>query len=619
MPTREKENPGRLYLIAICVLLHIAMVGSLCAADFVVSTTGDDNNPGTKEKPFSTIEKARDVVRREIAHGLKSNITVFLRGGKYQLEKPFVLGLEDSGNEQFSITYAAYPTETPVISGGRKITGWEKGQNNIWTTYIPEVKNGKWWFRQLFADGNRLTRARFPNNDANLLRLKTVSEDIREFELDQPIPAGNLAGSDAEMVVMQSWSIARSPVVSSKNNTVQTATSMGWVGKAKFLRLVNAVPGKPAYLEHALAFLDLPGEWYLQRKTGTLYYKSADGENPNQMNFTAPKLKQLLVIEGGKDKPVRNVHFRGIDFAYAGWQMPSMGYSGIQACHHGTKYIEEPTYAVPLTIYLGYAHDCSFRLCTLKHIGASGLGLAAGCQRNKIIGCEFYDIGANGVMTSWRAKEDRLPRRWFENDWKDPNDAPRDNEISNCFVHDCGTVLFGAHGIFDAFAQNTKISHNLLTDLPYSAISIGFVWNTIEPSSQKGARVEYNHIYNVQTKLADGGGIYTLGYQPGAVIVGNLIHDMKRSPYAYGAANNGIFFDESSKGFHLERNIIYNIPAVKGNIIKFNQVSFGKSFKEYHTWKDNYFGVKPTDLNFPWHYAAQAGLEPAYRDKLIKI
>ncbi|MHC4195732.1 MAG: hypothetical protein ACYSQZ_07290, partial [Planctomycetota bacterium] len=183
MPTREKENPGRLYLIAICVLLHIAMVGSLCAADFVVSTTGDDNNPGTKEKPFSTIEKARDVVRREIAHGLKSNITVFLRGGKYQLEKPFVLGLEDSGNEQFSITYAAYPTETPVISGGRKITGWEKGQNNIWTTYIPEVKNGKWWFRQLFADGNRLTRARFPNNDANLLRLKTVSEDIREFEL----------------------------------------------------------------------------------------------------------------------------------------------------------------------------------------------------------------------------------------------------------------------------------------------------------------------------------------------------------------------------------------------------------------------------------------------------
>jgi hypothetical protein len=102
------------------------------------------------------------------------------------------------------------------------------------------------------------------------------------------------------------------------------------------------------------------------------------------------------------------------------------------------------------------------------------------------------------------------------------------------------------------------------------------------------------------TLLADGGAIYTLGYQPGTVLRGNLLHDVHRSPYAHGGApNNGIFFDQGSKGYLIEGNIIYN---TSGDPIRFNQCK-----REDHTWKDNSFGIAPGAPDFPQKAAAEAG------------
>jgi len=83
--------------------------------------------------------------------------------------------------------------------------------------------------------------------------------------------------------------------------------------------------------------------------------------------------------------------------------------------------------------------------------------------------------------------------------------------------------------------------------------------------------------------LADGGCIYTLGYQPGTVLRANLLHDVHRSAYTHGGApNNGIFVDEGSKGFLFERNVIYN---THGRPVRFNQCR-----REWHTWKENRLG-----------------------------
>jgi hypothetical protein len=174
--------------------------------------------------------------------------------------------------------------------------------------------------------------------------------------------------------------------------------------------------------------------------------------------------------------------------------------------------------------------------------------------------------------------------------------------VRNNYIHACGLDYHGGVGIWVGMAEGTTVAHNLLHDLPYTGISVGWRWDA-KPTSCKQHRIEFNHIYDVMKMLADGGGIYTLGFQPGTVLRGNLIHDVRRSPFATGAANNGMFIDEGSKGFRIEGNTIYN---TSGEAVRFNQ-----SDRSWHLWGENNFGRKTTTL------AATAGLETPYRTALL--
>lgn len=581
------------------VIWFCALTAQETEADFYIAPNGNDLHPGTMEQPFATFERAQIAVQETLKSAKQKDILVLVRGGVYNLEKPLIFKPDDGGTENISITYSAYPNERPMLSGGRQITGWRKQKDNLWTAKLPNVKSGQWWFRQLFVDGQRLIRARYPNK--GFLTIKSVSDDVKKITFEKKISLKNPGKQMSEIVVIQNWSISRALILSSKQNIVNTVTAPGWVGHD----WTTAQPDKPAFLEHALEFVDQPGEWYLDAGTGTLYYQAETDENPNDREFIAPVLEQLLRVEGTLENPVRNLCFRGLEFGYASWQLPEIGYSGIQACFYGAKYNDEPTFAMPLAIQLTYSTHCNFEQCKIKHVGASGLGLGAGCKNNKIIGCEFCDIGANGIMVGWREKEDRLPRKWFENDWENQQDVPVENEISNCFVHECGAQNWGAVGIFDAFSKRTRIAHNLITDLPYSGISIGFRWDT-DPTSQSGCIVEFNHIHNVMKNLADGGGIYTLGFQPGTILRGNLIYDVHRSSFAHGgAANNGVFLDQGSKGFLVEDNIIY---STSGEPVRFNQCK-----EDWDIWINNSFGVKPDEAEFPTDIAKRAGLQHPFK------
>jgi len=76
--------------------------------------------------------------------------------------------------------------------------------------------------------------------------------------------------------------------------------------------------------------------------------------------------------------------------------------------------------------------------------------------------------------------------------------------------------------------------------------------------------VEYNDVHDVMKLLSDGGAIYTLGWQPGSILRGNLLFDIHRSPFTFGGAqNNAIFFDEFSRGFYITDNISYNVSSSK--------------------------------------------------------
>jgi hypothetical protein len=110
------------------------------AAGFYVATNGSDAGPGTLAEPFSTLERAREAVR-DLKKQKPKNIEVHIRGSTYRLDKTLVFSLEDSGDGEATVTYAAYSGETPVFSSGKEIAGWQKASGEL--PRLPKVAQGK--------------------------------------------------------------------------------------------------------------------------------------------------------------------------------------------------------------------------------------------------------------------------------------------------------------------------------------------------------------------------------------------------------------------------------------------------------------------------------------------
>ena len=132
---------------------------------FFVATDGNDTWSGRlaeadakgTDGPLATLGRARNAVRALKTEGsLTEPLTVLVRGGKYYLDKTLVFTEEDSGTRECPITYAAYPGEQPVLSGGRRLTGWEPHKGKILKCALPEARGGRWKFRQLFFNSERL-------------------------------------------------------------------------------------------------------------------------------------------------------------------------------------------------------------------------------------------------------------------------------------------------------------------------------------------------------------------------------------------------------------------------------------------------------------------------------
>ena len=109
----------RLFLVLFSSMLFVSV---LSARDYYVATDGNDGNPGTIEKPFATLEKARDTIRLSRARALAAGgITVNLRHGSYFRSESFALTGQDSGEQGKPMTYRAYPGEEVRLIGGREV------------------------------------------------------------------------------------------------------------------------------------------------------------------------------------------------------------------------------------------------------------------------------------------------------------------------------------------------------------------------------------------------------------------------------------------------------------------------------------------------------------------
>ena len=576
-------------------LLVVLLVGCAQAlgATFYVAPGGSDENPGTQAAPFATIRRAQEAVRALGAKGLAEDVTVVLGGGTYRLAKPLVFGPQDAGTAQHAVTYAAAEGETVVISGGRVVTGWKRSARDVWTARVPGVAGGTWYPRHLWVGGRRAVRARTPNADGDgpywQLTGGGVSKDLKTFTIT--LPPGTVRKwsglEDTEVVVLKLWSALRKRVAAVDEQTgVVTLRPPHVKGSAGN----RARKGMWCWFENSPDFLDVPGEWYLDRAGGVLSYLPHAGENPAKVEVVVPALERLVVVDGTPERPVRNLHFAGIRFAHTDWAPPAPGHDGRQAFfwYGGAEGVTEEQAHPKSAIHWRWAVGCSLTRCEVSRTGATAVRLEAGCSDCRIEAGRLFDVAGNGIMVGVH-RDPSAPQRG-----KSPPattapllprpELPHHVQVTNNHVRACGATFPGAVGIWVGFARDIRVAHNLVHDMPYTGISIGWKWNT-EPTSAARYTVAHNHIYGCMTRLADGGGIYSLGWIPGTVLRGNLIHTMRRSPFACGAPNNGIFFDEGSKAFLVAENVIYETA---GQAVRFN-----RSKKEWHTWRDNVLGTKP--------------------------
>ena len=525
-----------------------ALAGSRVRAAFYVSTDGKDDSPGTEALPFATLTRARDAVRAKIAEGLSADAFVFVHGGTYRVETPLTFGSADSGTDRFSVTYAAYPGEKPVISGGRAIAGWRVNEDGTWSAQIRNGDAGEWRFRELFVNGMRRPRARHP--DAGFLRAAQVLDPRRSLRL----PPADLprvdSAADAELVLLHDWSVSRNRLASVDCETGVVTTRDDIGGPSDFWRINGFEEHPRFFLENHRAFSDAPGEWYLDREAGVVHYRPLPGETPEQLETIAPVASQLLVVRGGTApaKYVRNLHFDGLTFEHCAFAFEAGRYAGGQACFHwsgrASADASEATWtAVPAALSFEFSENCRLTDVQLRNVGGSGVWFGVGCRRNTMTGCNINDIGANGVMIG-------------DGKARTAEQAAVANRVERSTIQRCGTEFFGAVGIWIGLSAENVIARNLICELPYTGVSVGWRWDP-EPTPCRENLIEGNHIHHIMQVLSDGGGVYTLGRQPGTVLRRNWIHHIP--PNDGCSESNGMFLDQGSSEIVIEGNVIHDV------------------------------------------------------------
>lgn len=563
----EKQIPYFKYktsgvALACAVFLTAA---SASALDFYVSPLGSDKNPGTKAKPFQTIAHARDRVAK-INSKMTGDIVVYLGGGTYQISESVVFDANDSGSNGHKVIYKAAAGQTPIVSGGKAIKNWEihDKEKNIYKAAVGGLE-----FRQIYVNGVRGVRARHPNQ-TNEVTLEGYlgGAGVTGTPYQLQVTPAELTGwetwsnlNEVEVVMVTHWKQKRARIASIAGKLIS------------FQEPENAAPsmnhleqgGTPHWYENAYEFLDAEGEFYLNTKTDTLYYKLRAEDKP-PIEVIAPVVETLFDIRGSSpEEKVHDLLFEGITFQHSNWTKPNThGYQVMQSatwyCKPGNFFDTEAP--IPAAVQLANANEVEIRSCTVQQTGAHGIAaikdVVSDCS---IVGNLVTDTSAGGIYL-------------LLNDEKSTGNQVTDNTvqyIGMCYSDGCGILI--------ARTPDVAILHNEIRYVRYTGISTGWSWDD-KDSTAKNQDVGFNLIHKTMGLHDDGGGIYTLGKIPDMKIHHNYIHNITRSKFSGNYGICGIYLDNGSCFKLVQDNVIENVEAT---FFSGNKPNYKNTFdRNYH-------------------------------------
>ena len=441
-------------------LFSLVATGLLQGATLHVSTTGNDADPGTAEKPFATVARARTEAR--LVAGREA-VTVLLHGGTHRLTTPLVFTSADSGTGETPVTYEAAPGETPVISGGVALKlEWTPWTNGILQAKVPDDLATE----ELFVNGERQILARYPDFDTNAQYFDGFAPDA--ISKERVARWADPSGGYFHAMHPALWGDFTWRITGKETNGEATLEG-GWQNNRG-----GAVNQKIRFVENIFEELDAPGEWFLNRKTHTLFFYPPAGVDLKSATVEATVLSNLVEFRGDQKAPVRHVNLKGITFRHAARTVME------------TK---EPLLRTDWAIYRGGAvfyngaEDCTLEDSLLDQLGGNAVFVSGYNRRITVRGCEIVKAGASGICFVGDPKAVRSPlfnynkQHKLEEIDRTPgpltDDYPADCLVDDCLIHLTGRTEKQTAGVEIDMARNITVSRCSIYDTPRAGINIG--------------------------------------------------------------------------------------------------------------------------------------------------
>lgn len=532
------------------LLVTILSISANAQVNFYVSTEGNDSwhgqlseaNTTNTDGPFATLERAREVIRKmkETDSFPDNGVIVNVRGGVYYLEKPFELTSGDSGKENAPIVYTSFKGETVRLSGGSLASGFkpvtdeavlkrldEKARDHIVqadlkslgiTNYGPANQGAA----ELFFNEMPMTLARWPNE--GFARIADIAVDdghqihgnkgskIGKFKYDGDRPTRWIDEKDPWLhgYWFWDWSDQRQPIES-----IDTAESI--ITLKEPYHGYGYRKGQWYYAFNMLSELDSPGEWYIDRERGILYFWP-----PSSIKNGLAVLSILPNLI--KTNDVSFVTFQGFTL--------------------------ETSRDTALIVTGGNGVLVSD--CVIRNTGTSGAALSG--TGHGVTGCEIHQTGGGGISLSGGDRKTLTPAGLYA----DNNHIHHYGRINRMYTP--GIAITGV---------GNKATHNLIHTAPHIGIMFSgndhlFEYNEIHhvcmESNDAGAMyagrdwtmrghiIRYNYLHHI-TGFEDRGcvGVYLDDMFASAAIVGNVFYNVTRAAFIGGGRDctveNNIFVD----------------------------------------------------------------------------